>query len=548
MNEHRNGAVGVSRVRVENRPPANTASVMNPLLDVRLLGGFRVARADARQAAFDWPRRSAKTLTKLLAAHPGHAMHREQIISILWPEVGAELALKSLGNALHGARRVLEPGLPRRQGSAYLRTAESMLVLDTERVVVDADLFERLAAHALGSGRGEAYQSALLAYEGELLPEDRHESWCAERRSALMETYIRLLLGLAEVYERCGACDEAADQLREVLRQDPTREAVHRQLMRLYVRMGAADRAVRQFHVCEEALRRELDLAPQPETVSLYDAIHADRFPRRPPAIDQDRDNAAVRSPARTANNRAWEQGRKIVICDTQRMLAEALASALDVRGYHVLAVTTTVSDVVIAVGAGRPDVCLLGLQACDQLSGFDAVRAVRQRYPDTKVLVLSEVTHPKTLSQLMRSGVEGLTHQDQSVDQIASALDAVVDGRNVLDPGPLRHPARSTERQCELSPREKEILARIVSGQSTRQMSFAMNVTVGTVRTYVKNVLAKLGAHSRLQLAALASRDGSLIDQAVAVDSLPFAGEPASRSHRGSLLEERTRGRGRGW
>ena len=46
------------------------------------------------------------------------------------------------------------------------------------------------------------------------------------------------------------------------------------------------------------------------------------------------------------------------------------------------------------------------------------------------------------------------------------------------------------------------------------------MNITVDTVRTYVKNVLAKLGAHSRLQLAALASRDGLLIDQATAADA----------------------------
>jgi DNA-binding CsgD family transcriptional regulator len=86
-----------------------------------------------------------------------------------------------------------------------------------------------------------------------------------------------------------------------------------------------------------------------------------------------------------------------------------------------------------------------------------------------------------------------------------------------VLDPGPLRVPARDTNTLCELSPREREILARIADGQSTRQMSCAMNITVDTVRTYVKNVLAKLGAHSRLQLAALASRDGPLIDQATA-------------------------------
>jgi two-component system nitrate/nitrite response regulator NarL len=72
------------------------------------------------------------------------------------------------------------------------------------------------------------------------------------------------------------------------------------------------------------------------------------------------------------------------------------------------------------------------------------------------------------------------------------------------------------------LSPREKEILARIAGGQSTRQMSSAMNITADTVRTYVKNVLTKLGAHSRLQLAALASRDGVLVDQATAANAFP--------------------------
>ncbi|HYZ57780.1 MAG TPA: AAA family ATPase [Streptosporangiaceae bacterium] len=258
----------------------------NPLLHVRLLGGFRVERADAgqderadiRQAVSDWPRRSAKTLTKLLATYPGHALHREQIIDILWPDVDPESGLNSFGKALHAARRVLEPDLPRRQDSAYLRLADSMLVLNTERVVVDVDMFEHLSEDAIRTGEIDAYQSALVAYSGELLPEDRYETWCAERRSVLADMHLRLLVELAEVYERCGACNEAADKLREVLRLDPTREAVHRQLMRLYARMGTPDQAVRQFHICEEVLRRELDLVPQPETVSLYDAIRANQL------------------------------------------------------------------------------------------------------------------------------------------------------------------------------------------------------------------------------------------------------------------------------
>jgi len=236
----------------------------------------------------------------------------------------------------------------------------------------------------------------------------------------------------------------------------------------------------------------------------------------------------------------------KILICDEQRMLAEALASALDARGYDVLAVTTTVSGAPGAVGDYVPDVCLLGFQPGHRSSGPDTVREALRRYPGTKVLVLSEIDDPEMLSELMRSGVAGLTHQDQSVAQIAAALDAIEAGRNVLDPGPLRLPARHRSRLCELSPREKEILTRIVGGQGTRQMSCAMNITVDTVRTYVKNVLAKLGAHSRLQLAALASRDGLLIDQAMVADVFPSTDNRVSRPGRAPQPQERARARRR--
>ena len=101
--------------------------------------------------------------------------------------------------------------------------------------------------------------AACSAYGGELRPEDRYEIWCSERRTALEELHIRLLLGMAQVLERRGSYREAANRLRDVLRQDPTREAVHRKLMRLYARMGMPDQAVRQFHICEDVLRRKLD-------------------------------------------------------------------------------------------------------------------------------------------------------------------------------------------------------------------------------------------------------------------------------------------------
>jgi DNA-binding CsgD family transcriptional regulator len=63
------------------------------------------------------------------------------------------------------------------------------------------------------------------------------------------------------------------------------------------------------------------------------------------------------------------------------------------------------------------------------------------------------------------------------------------------------------------LTPREREVLRRIVAGQGTGQMSREMSIATSTLRTYVKNLLTKLGTHSRLQAAALASREGLLTE-----------------------------------
>jgi DNA-binding SARP family transcriptional activator len=304
-------APGADAPQVRRSGPSGIAP-----LHVRLLGGFRVERSDAGPAVSEWPRRSAKTLVKLLAVQPGHALHREQVIDVLWPKVNAESALNSLGKALHVARRALQPALTRRQDSAYLRLADGLLVLNTERVGVDADEFEQLAEDALRRGEIAAYEAALAGYGGELLPEDRYESWCAERRNALAELHIRLLLGMAEVLERRGSYSEAADRLREVLQQDPSREAAHRQLMRLYAWMGAPDQALRQFHICEAILRQELDLPPQPETISLYDEIFASRRPPQPSGRDQVNSHGDLgrSSPVHAAANGCPFVGRERVI------------------------------------------------------------------------------------------------------------------------------------------------------------------------------------------------------------------------------------------
>jgi DNA-binding SARP family transcriptional activator len=290
------------------RVPARLSGVRErrvAALHVNVLGAFRVERPDAAGPVSEWQRRGAKMLTKLLATCPEHALHREQIVELLWPGVEMDSALNSLAKALHAVRHAFEPDLPPRAVSAYVRTSDSMVSLAMEHVLIDADRFQQLAEQALLAVDVAACEHALAAYGGELLPEDRYADWCNERRGFLAELRVRLLLELAEAYDARGSYNLAADRLREVLREDPAREAVHRRLMRLYVQMGMPDQVVRQFQLCEFALRSELDLSPQDETLSLVKEVLQSQVsvqPARPPAKPPDQRRSTLREQPREDN------------------------------------------------------------------------------------------------------------------------------------------------------------------------------------------------------------------------------------------------------
>jgi hypothetical protein len=78
-------------------------------LRIWLLGGFRVSVGRERIVDTRWRLRKARSLVKLLALAPGHRLHREQIIELLWPELTTDAAANQLRKALHEARRVLSP-------------------------------------------------------------------------------------------------------------------------------------------------------------------------------------------------------------------------------------------------------------------------------------------------------------------------------------------------------------------------------------------------------------------------------------------------------
>jgi DNA-binding NarL/FixJ family response regulator len=202
----------------------------------------------------------------------------------------------------------------------------------------------------------------------------------------------------------------------------------------------------------------------------------------------------------------------RIILCDNNRILCEALASMLQARGHPVLAIATTAGDSIAAAAANRPDACLLDLRFPDG-SGLDVARAIRRSVPETKIVVFSRITDPAVVSEAKKIGVAGFLRKDQKPETITRALGMISAGRTAFDPGFSRQPSRrriaspTEEMLRQLTPRERQVLQRIVAGQSTGQMAREMNVAMSTVRSHIGRILNKLDAHSQVQAAAIASR-----------------------------------------
>ncbi len=245
---------------------------MDKAVQIRLFGAFAVRVGEEVVPEGAWRLRKAKSLVKLLALAPERRVHREQTTELLWPERAREAAANNFHQALYVARRALEAAGA--EASAVLPLRDDMLVLfPGGRVEVDVDAFEAAVARARESGELSDYRAALEFHGGELLPEDRYEVWAVGRREAVGEAHLGLLLDLSSRLDHGGDAEAAIAALEQVVVIDPLHEGAQRALMRLFAAAGRRQQALAQYQRLREALRRDLEAEPDPQTARLYRAL-----------------------------------------------------------------------------------------------------------------------------------------------------------------------------------------------------------------------------------------------------------------------------------
>ena len=229
---------------------------------VSLLGGF-AASVDDEPVDESWRLRKAKTLVKLLALAPGHRMHRDAVLEMLWPDADPGAATNNLHQTVHAARRALGP--------TRIALRDDVLHLcPDDALTVDVDAFEQSAAEARASRDVDHLRAALANWTGPLLPEDEYESWAIGHRERLRETHAALTSLLAQRLVEAGDPSAALAVLDPLVPDRPTDEPMHRVLIAALAALGRRWDAIAAYERLRDGLEKEYAAEPEPPSKALY--------------------------------------------------------------------------------------------------------------------------------------------------------------------------------------------------------------------------------------------------------------------------------------
>jgi DNA-binding NarL/FixJ family response regulator len=211
----------------------------------------------------------------------------------------------------------------------------------------------------------------------------------------------------------------------------------------------------------------------------------------------------------------ATQPARVVVVDDDERLRSE-LRAALQDAGLTVIAEADNGRDAIDLAAHFRPDVMIMDIVMAN-IDGLSATREIVARAPSVRILLLTASDDVELGMVGLRAGAAGHQVKGVAVDQIVSAVARMAAGEPVAGPeltwrlieslralpvgGQGVRPVRS-----KLTPREWEVLDLLCAGLTVDQIADELVLARDTVRTHVKRLLRKLGAHSQAEAISIAN------------------------------------------
>ncbi|MCB0105399.1 MAG: response regulator transcription factor [Caldilineaceae bacterium] len=211
----------------------------------------------------------------------------------------------------------------------------------------------------------------------------------------------------------------------------------------------------------------------------------------------------------------------RLLLCDDQDIVTEGMGVILrTVRDFAVVGVARDGAEAVDLVAETQPDVVLMDLRM-PVMNGIQATRKIRERFPQTRVLVLTTYDDDEWVFDAIRAGAAGYLLKDTGREQIIAAIRGTAEGATYVDPqvaGKLfTHIAQGSNSTVgsrstlavDLSEREREILRLLADGLPNGEIAERLHLSKGTVQNYVSSILLKLDVTDRTQAAVIALKHG---------------------------------------
>jgi len=208
----------------------------------------------------------------------------------------------------------------------------------------------------------------------------------------------------------------------------------------------------------------------------------------------------------------------RVAIAEDSVLLREGLARLLGEAGFDVVGQCPDADDLLLKVQSYAPDVAIVDIRLPPTHTdeGLRAALEIRSQHPDISVLVLSQYVELGLALKLLADSAEGvgylLKDRIRDVDDFVAAVRRVADGGSALDPiivSTLLSRERPDDPVAKLTPREREILELMASGDSNQGIADKLFITLRAVEKHVSSIFSKLdlpstGSESRRVLAVL--------------------------------------------
>lgn len=200
----------------------------------------------------------------------------------------------------------------------------------------------------------------------------------------------------------------------------------------------------------------------------------------------------------------------RVLLADDHAILSAGLRAFLsDYDDVEVVGDARDGEEVVALAAELKPDVVLMDI-AMPGMNGIEATRLIRERQPETRVLVLTQHEERQYVLALLRAGASGYILKRALGSDLIAALRTVARGEPFLYPSASRALLEELHAPSEsLTPREREVLEHIVNGKTSPQIAEVLSLSVKTVEWHRSNLMSKLGVHNTAELVRYALQHG---------------------------------------